>query len=48
MTVHDVRASTLGIQTHREVSTDADGSMEVSLMAAAHQAARGILHRRKF
>lgn len=48
MTVHDVCASTPGIQTHGEVSTDADRSTEMSLMAAAHQAARDILHRRKF
>ena len=26
---------------HREASTDVDGSIEMSLMAAAHQAARG-------
>lgn len=40
MAVPDVRASTSGIQTHGEVSTDAGGSTEMSLMAAAHQAAR--------
>lgn len=38
--VPDVRASTPGIQTHGEASTDAGGSTEMSLMAAAHQAAR--------
>lgn len=36
MTVHDVCTSTPGIQTHGEESTDADGSIEMSLMAAAH------------
>lgn len=45
MTVHDVRASTLGIQARGEASTDANGRIEMSLRAAAPQAARGIRHR---
>lgn len=36
MMVHGMHVSTLGIQTHREASTDVGGSIEISLMAAAH------------
>lgn len=48
MMVPDMHASTLGTQTHRETSTGASGSIEISLMAAVHLAERHILHRRKF
>lgn len=47
MTVRGVCAFTLCIQTHGEANTVADGNVEMSLMAAAHEAARGILHRRR-
>lgn len=36
MMVHGMPASILGIQTQREASTDVGGSIELSLMAAAH------------